>query len=124
MFTCISVILGMLPLSGASERTAMAICIGSVFFTNVLGAGLTAGRIWWISRTAASYLGRRSRRKYLDLTAIIIESGLMYPAALALVIIVYLIPSTPAVSVSICLAACYHIVVCSPNPNSIHPIAR
>jgi hypothetical protein len=37
----VSVILGMLPLSEASERTAMAICIGSVFFTNVLGAGLT-----------------------------------------------------------------------------------
>jgi hypothetical protein len=36
----------------------------------------------------------------------------MYPTGLALVVIVYLIPTTPTVSVSICLAACYHIVVC------------
>ncbi|KAJ7884135.1 hypothetical protein B0H14DRAFT_2564522 [Mycena olivaceomarginata] len=43
VFTCtISVTLGMLPLPESSERTAMAICIGSGFFTNVLGAGLTA----------------------------------------------------------------------------------
>jgi hypothetical protein len=38
----------------------------------------------------------------------------MYPAALALLIIVYLIPTTPVVSVLIVLAACYHIVVRSP----------
>ncbi|KAJ7347528.1 hypothetical protein DFH08DRAFT_868202 [Mycena albidolilacea] len=115
VFTCIGAILGMLPLSGTSERAAMAICIVSVFLTNVLGAGLAAGRIWWISRTAANYLGRRSRRRYLDLTAIIIESGLMYPTGLALVVIVYLIPTTPTVSVSICLAACYHIVGIAPT---------
>ncbi|KAJ7882626.1 hypothetical protein B0H14DRAFT_2565309 [Mycena olivaceomarginata] len=110
VLTCIGGLLGLLPLSGNAERAGMAVCIGTVFFTNVLGAGLAAGRIWWISRRAATFLGSRSRKKYLDLTAILLESGLMYPAALALLIIVYLIPTTPVVSVLIVLAACYHIV--------------
>ncbi|KAJ7816062.1 hypothetical protein B0H14DRAFT_1397607 [Mycena olivaceomarginata] len=115
VLTCIGGLLGLLPLSGNAERAGMAVCIGTVFFTNVLGAGLAAGRIWWISRRAATFLGSRSRKKYLDLTAILLESGLMYPAALALLIIVYLIPTTPVVSVLIVLAACYHIVGIAPT---------
>ncbi|KAK6995718.1 ras-GEF domain-containing protein [Favolaschia claudopus] len=115
IFTCIGAILGLLPLSGTSERAAMAVCIGSVFVTNVLGAGLAAGRIWWISRRAVTYLGRRSRKKYLDLTAILLESGLMYPVSLAIIVIVYLIPATPTVSVLVCLASCYHIAGIAPT---------
>ncbi|KAJ7347538.1 hypothetical protein DFH08DRAFT_960854 [Mycena albidolilacea] len=87
---------------------AVALLIVAYVFT-------CTGRIWWISRTAASYLGRRSRRKYLDLTTIMIGSALMYPAALALVIIVYLIPSILEVSMSICLAVCYHIFGVAPT---------
>jgi hypothetical protein len=40
MSISVSVTLGMVPLPESSERTAMAICIGSVLFMNVLGAGL------------------------------------------------------------------------------------
>ncbi|KAK7045025.1 hypothetical protein R3P38DRAFT_3389173 [Favolaschia claudopus] len=115
IFTCIGGILGLLPLSGTSERATMAVCIGTVFVTNVLGAGLAAGRIWWISRRAVTYLGRRSRKKYLDLTAILLESGLMYPVAFTITVIIFLIPSTPTVAVLICLAACYHIVGIAPT---------
>ncbi|KAJ7925566.1 hypothetical protein B0H13DRAFT_2314364 [Mycena leptocephala] len=115
IFTCIGAILGLLPLSGTSERAATAVCIGTVFFTNVLGAGLAAGRIWWISSRASNYLGRSTRKKYMDLTAIILESGLIYPTALAITVIVYLVPERPTAAVLICLAACYHIVAIAPT---------
>ncbi|KAJ7240642.1 hypothetical protein B0H12DRAFT_52148 [Mycena haematopus] len=113
--TCIGGIIGMLPLSGVPERAAMAVCIGTVFFTNVLGTGMVAGRIWWISRRAANYLGGRSRKRYSNLTAVMLESGLIYPAALALTVILFLIPATPTSSVLICLAACYHLVGIAPT---------
>ncbi|KAJ7336773.1 hypothetical protein DFH08DRAFT_1017836, partial [Mycena albidolilacea] len=115
VLTIVGGVVGLLPLSGTSERAAMAVCIGTVFFTNVLGSGLAAGRIWWISRRAANYLGRRSRKKYMDLTAILIESGLIYPTAFAITVIVFLIPSTPTSAVLICLAPCYHIVGIAPT---------
>lgn len=38
-------VVGLLPLSGTSERAAMAVCIGTVFFTNVLGSGLAGESI-------------------------------------------------------------------------------
>ncbi|KAF8155243.1 hypothetical protein K438DRAFT_1862840 [Mycena galopus ATCC 62051] len=113
--TCIAGIVGLLPLSGGSERAVPAVGVATIFFTNVLGAGLAAGRIWWISRRAVSYLGRRSRKKYADLTAVMLESGLIYPAALALTVIIFLIPQTPTVSVLVCLAACYHLVGIAPT---------
>ncbi|KAJ6582710.1 hypothetical protein DFH09DRAFT_1145761 [Mycena vulgaris] len=114
--TIIGAILGVLPLSGASERAAVAVCFGTTFFTNVLAAGLAAGRIWWISRRAAAVLGSRlRRRKYMDLTAIILESGLIYPAALIITLGCFLSPATPTVSVLICMAACYHIVAIAPT---------
>ncbi|KAF8143504.1 hypothetical protein K438DRAFT_1736378 [Mycena galopus ATCC 62051] len=115
VLTCIGGIVGLLPLSGVSERAAMAVCIATVFFTNVLGAGLAAGRIWWISRRAANYLGRRSRSNYSHLTAVMLESGLIYPATLAISVLIFVIPQTPLVSVLVCLAACYHLVGIAPT---------
>ncbi|KAJ7868121.1 hypothetical protein B0H13DRAFT_2351614 [Mycena leptocephala] len=123
IFTWIGAILGLLPLSGTSERAATAVCIGTVFFTNVLGAGLAAlnivlrlsGTKWWISSRASNYLGRSTRKKYMDLMAIILESGLIYPTALAITVIVYLVPERPTAAVLICLTACYHIVAIAPT---------
>ncbi|KAJ7780746.1 hypothetical protein DFH07DRAFT_439037 [Mycena maculata] len=115
VFTLIGGILGLLPLSGPPERAALGICVGTVFFTNVVAAALAAGRIWWITQRAAFFLGKRSRKKYLDLTAILIESGLIYPAALVVTIGCFLSPATPTVSVLICIAACYHIVGIAPT---------
>ncbi|KAJ7037675.1 hypothetical protein C8F04DRAFT_1092029 [Mycena alexandri] len=108
-------IMTLLPLSGTTERTSITLCIVTIFFTNVLSAGLAAGRIWWISRRAASYMGRRSQKKYMALTAILLESGLIYPAALLITIAVFITPSTPTNSVLVCIAACYHIVGIAPT---------
>ncbi|KAJ7444485.1 hypothetical protein FB451DRAFT_1413166 [Mycena latifolia] len=113
--TIVGGIVGLLPLSGSSERAAVAVCVGTTFFTNVLAAGLAAGRIWWISRRAAHFLGRNSRKKYMDLTAIILESGMIYPASLIITIGCFLSPTTPTVSVLICIGAVYHIVAIAPT---------
>ncbi|KAJ6557651.1 hypothetical protein B0H19DRAFT_1148279 [Mycena capillaripes] len=115
VLTIVGGVVGLLPLSGTSERAAMAVVIGTVFFTNVLGSGLAAGRIWWISRRATNYLGRRSRNRYVDLTAILLESGLIYPTVFTITVIVFLIPQTPTSSVLICLAPCYHLVGIAPT---------
>ncbi|KAJ7124648.1 hypothetical protein C8R43DRAFT_37539 [Mycena crocata] len=113
--TFIGGIVGLLPLSGSSERAAVAVCVGTTFFTNILAAGLAAGRIWWISRRAAFFLGRNSRKKYMDLTAIILESGMIYPASLLITIVCFLSPTAPTASVLICIGAVYHIVAIAPT---------
>ncbi|KAJ6566511.1 hypothetical protein B0H19DRAFT_1138028 [Mycena capillaripes] len=115
VFLLIGAVLGLLPLSGTPERAAMAVCVGTAFLTNVLGAGLAAGRIWWISQQGGNYLGRGTEKRYQHSTAILLESGLIYPATLALIIILYLIPQTPTVSVLVCLAVCYHVVGIAPT---------
>ncbi|KAJ6529729.1 hypothetical protein B0H19DRAFT_1193150 [Mycena capillaripes] len=113
--TLVGALLGLFPLSKTPERVVTIVCIATVFFTNVLGAGLAAERIWWISRQANNYLGRRTQKRYLDLPAILLESGLIYPASLLVVVIVYFIPRRPTFSVLTCLAACYHIVGIAPT---------
>ncbi|KAJ7914754.1 hypothetical protein B0H13DRAFT_2459434 [Mycena leptocephala] len=106
----VGAILGLLPLSGTTERAAAAVCILTEFLTNVLATTLAAWRIWWISRRAANFLGGDSRKKYMDLPAILLESGLIYPAVLFMGIIVFLSPSIPTAMVFICIAASYHLV--------------
>ncbi|KAJ7655884.1 hypothetical protein B0H17DRAFT_1098795 [Mycena rosella] len=115
--TLIGGILGNIPLSGPSQRAAVAVCIGTTFSTNVLASGLAAGRIWWISRRAATLLGRKSRMKmkYWDLTAILVESGVIYPAGLLITIALFLSPATPTVSVLISIGAVYHLVGIAPT---------
>jgi len=51
----------------------------------------------------------------MDLTAIILESGLIYPATLIITIVVYLVPATPTVAVLSCIAAAYHLVGIAPT---------
>ncbi|KAJ7846552.1 hypothetical protein B0H13DRAFT_2362917 [Mycena leptocephala] len=116
-YTCtlIGGILGIIPLSGTSERATTAVCMATIFCTNVLAASLAAGRIWYISRRIARLLGKNSRKKYMDLTAIILESGLIYPAGLVISVGIFLSPVTPTASVLICIAACYHIVGIAPT---------
>ncbi|KAJ7105858.1 hypothetical protein C8R44DRAFT_987487 [Mycena epipterygia] len=114
--TIIGGILGLLPLSGTSERAVTALCMGTIFCTNVLAASLAAGRIWWISRRIARLMrGRNPRKKYMDLTAIILESGLIYPFTLVIIIGIFLSPATSTSSVLIGIAACYHIVAIAPT---------
>ncbi|KAJ7655880.1 hypothetical protein B0H17DRAFT_1098788 [Mycena rosella] len=115
--TLIGGILGNIPLSGPSQRAAVAVCIGTIFSTNVLASGLAAGRIWWISRRAATLLGRKSRMKmkYWYLTAILVESGVIHPAGLIITIALFLSPATPTVSVLISIGALYHLVGIAPT---------
>ncbi|KAF7364218.1 Rtt106 domain-containing protein [Mycena sanguinolenta] len=114
--TIIGGFLGLLPLSGRSERIALVLAYGTTFFTNTLASLLAAGRIWWMSRQIAMLLGKRkAQSKYMDLTAIILESGLIYPAILIITIVVYLVPATPTVAVLSCIAAAYHLVGIAPT---------
>ncbi|KAF7333528.1 Rtt106 domain-containing protein [Mycena venus] len=118
--TMIGGFLGLLPLSGSSERVALVLAYGTTFFTNVMASLLAAGRIWWISRRIAILLGKRkAQSRYMDLTAIILESGLIYPATLILTIVVYLVPATPTVAVLSCIAAAYHLVARGIAPTMI-----
>ncbi|KAJ7054214.1 hypothetical protein C8F01DRAFT_1259959 [Mycena amicta] len=86
LLNIVGVIIGALPLVGPSERIAISVCIGTTFFTNVVASSLAAGRIWWISRRASCVLSRGARRRYSNLTAILLESGLIYPASIIVVI--------------------------------------
>ncbi|KAJ7437889.1 hypothetical protein B0H11DRAFT_2106082 [Mycena galericulata] len=108
-------IVGALPLLGPSQRTAIAVCIGTTFLTNVVASSLAAGRIWWISRRASFVLSRTSRRTYANLTAILVESGCIYPISIIIVLILFVVPSTPTISVLISIAPVYHIVGISPT---------
>ncbi|KAJ7772239.1 hypothetical protein B0H16DRAFT_166486 [Mycena metata] len=114
--TIIGGILGIIPLSGTSERVATAACMLTIFCTNIIASSLAAGRIWWMSRRIARLQGRtNARRKYRDLTAIMLESGLIYPAALAISFGIFVSPATSTTSVLICIAVCYHIVGIAPT---------
>ncbi|KAJ7728198.1 hypothetical protein B0H16DRAFT_243889 [Mycena metata] len=112
--TLVAGILSLVPLSRAATRVAVAVIIAATFVTNVSAASLAAGRIWWISHRVALFLGRNSRQEYDNLTAILLESGLIYPASLIITIVVFLSPA-PAVSDLICLAGVYHIVAIAPT---------
>ncbi|KAJ3966451.1 hypothetical protein EV361DRAFT_566813 [Lentinula raphanica] len=61
--------------------------------------GLIAGKIWWIDRRFnASYggTGRRSLHKYArSVLAIILESGVLYPVAIFVALLVGLTPNSP-----------------------------
>ncbi|KAJ6606122.1 hypothetical protein DFH09DRAFT_1119346 [Mycena vulgaris] len=50
-------------------------------FTTVILMVLTAGRIWWIARTARTLLGRAVTSKYYTACAMILESGAIYCAS-------------------------------------------
>ncbi|KAJ7092257.1 hypothetical protein C8R44DRAFT_990341 [Mycena epipterygia] len=116
--TIVGGIVGLLPLPGTSERVATAVCMGTIFFTNVLSSSLAAGRIWYISRRLARLMGGRNpRKKYMDLTAILLESGLIYPITLVVIIALFVAPtaSTSTFSVLVGVAVCYHIVAIAPT---------
>ncbi|KAF7339171.1 Rtt106 domain-containing protein [Mycena venus] len=112
--TLIASVVVALPLSQAAKQPAVAVIVAATFATNVSAASLAAGRIWWISHRTALFIGRTSRRKFDNLTAIILESGLIYPASLIVNIAVrFLSPATfPFLT---CIAGAYHIVAIAPT---------
>ncbi|KAJ6560235.1 hypothetical protein B0H19DRAFT_111262 [Mycena capillaripes] len=109
-------IVGLLPLLGPSQRAAVSVCIGTTFLTNVVASSLAAGRIWWISRrTSSSILSQNSRRTYANITAILVESGCIYPISIIVVLIPSLLRAASTQSVLITIAPVYHIVGISPT---------
>ncbi|KAF7364224.1 Rtt106 domain-containing protein [Mycena sanguinolenta] len=114
--TIIGALLGLFPLSDRSERAALVLASATTFFTNTSASLLAAGRIWWMSRQVAMSLGKRkAQSKYMDLTAIILESGLMYPAILIITMVFLLVPAAPTVAVLPCIAVAYHLVGIAPT---------
>ncbi|KAJ7453171.1 hypothetical protein FB451DRAFT_1520346 [Mycena latifolia] len=65
--------------------------------TNVLVTGLTAGRIWWICRQARAYLKTDAQKQYVSSISIVVESGVMYSAAVLTYLILGAIPSAEVV---------------------------
>ncbi|KIK65849.1 hypothetical protein GYMLUDRAFT_93695 [Collybiopsis luxurians FD-317 M1] len=58
-------------------------------FVNMLVTCLIAGRIWWISwKMTASYGRKGSRQKYRRAVIIFLESGLLYPVSILVVLVV------------------------------------
>ncbi|KAJ7486961.1 hypothetical protein FB451DRAFT_1535267 [Mycena latifolia] len=112
---------GLLPLSGSSERAAVAVCVVTTFFTNVLAAGL-AGEVVHYAPTAHELDGPTSSRTNLklaqkvhgldgyhtrkrdDISRISPPHHRCRPS-----------PATPTVSVLICIGAVYHIVAIAPT---------
>ncbi|KAJ7732924.1 hypothetical protein DFH07DRAFT_968198 [Mycena maculata] len=66
----------------------------SVFTTFVL-MGLSAGRIWWLARSARQVMGRKITGKYYTICAMILESGALYcVGGIAYVIVAEIYPAT------------------------------
>ncbi|KAJ7860323.1 hypothetical protein B0H13DRAFT_1901022 [Mycena leptocephala] len=57
----------------------------------------SAGRIWWICRKARAYLKTDTQRRYVSTIAIVVESGVMYSAAVSTYLILGAIPSASIV---------------------------
>ncbi|KAJ6562118.1 hypothetical protein B0H19DRAFT_1143619 [Mycena capillaripes] len=60
---------------------------GFALLTNVVLLGLTVGRIWYKRRQAAVLLGATLQRRYTTTLEIVLESGLVYVAAVLLYLI-------------------------------------
>ncbi|KAJ7124646.1 hypothetical protein C8R43DRAFT_1135593 [Mycena crocata] len=110
----ITIFVGLLPLSGSSQPARLGVAVIATFLTNVFGAGLTAGRIWWISRRVTLLLGGKSHKRYSNLIAIIIESGMIYPVSL-IILLAFWLSEAPDVSLRICGAVTNHIVAIAPT---------
>ncbi|KAF7313887.1 Ras-GEF domain-containing protein [Mycena chlorophos] len=112
--TMIGGFLDVLPLPPAAARGALTVGYGGVFLTNVLSSTLAAGRIWFMSRSFARLMGTKRRKRYMELIAIILESGLIYPFLLIITIVMFLSPA-PTVGVLVCIALAYHLVGIAPT---------
>ncbi|KAJ7590749.1 hypothetical protein C8J56DRAFT_541287 [Mycena floridula] len=93
----------------------------ATFMTNVLATSLTAGRIAWISRTAARLLPTHTKRRYDTSCAIMLETGIIYPLTLVVLVIctvVYGALATTEVSTiayNLVVAILYQVVGIAPT---------
>ncbi|KAF9066447.1 hypothetical protein BDP27DRAFT_1011583 [Rhodocollybia butyracea] len=71
----------------ASLQTASAISFSFLIvnlLTNLILTGLIAGRIWWISKETRRALGGADDKRIGSIATMVLESGLLYPVALAI----------------------------------------
>ncbi|KAF7368226.1 hypothetical protein MVEN_00142500 [Mycena venus] len=82
------VVFGLDPTLPANPFLALSLA------TNILVTAMTAGRIWWIYRTARVYLQADVQRRYVSAMSILVESGVLYSATVLAYLILGAIPST------------------------------
>ncbi|CAK5276367.1 unnamed protein product [Mycena citricolor] len=102
-----------LPLPVRGQQAAVATAVASAFITNVGATSLAAFRIWTISRRARGFREESNRVFYANITAIIVESGLVYPAVLLLTCVLFLFHDT-FIAVLVGVAAVYQVVGIAP----------
>ncbi|KAJ7582193.1 hypothetical protein C8J56DRAFT_1056339 [Mycena floridula] len=68
-------------------EAALITFLSATFVTNVVTVLLTGGRIWWITRKARKLLDKTIQKRYNTATAVILESGILYPGVSILAVI-------------------------------------
>ncbi|KAJ7732926.1 hypothetical protein DFH07DRAFT_990523 [Mycena maculata] len=54
------------------------VAVVTSLLTTLILMGLSAGRIWWLARTASQTMGRKITGRYYAISAMILESGALY----------------------------------------------
>ncbi|KAF7313900.1 Rtt106 domain-containing protein [Mycena chlorophos] len=103
-----------LPLSASGSRIALSVAYSGVVGTNVLASTLTAGRIWFLSRRLGRFLPEVDYQPYARLSAIVLESGLMYPLVLLVTLVIFLC-AAPTTAVLVPMAIAYQLVGIAPT---------
>ncbi|KAJ7574577.1 hypothetical protein C8J56DRAFT_978622 [Mycena floridula] len=75
--------------NGILAQAGLIAFIASTVMTNLVTVGLIAGRIWWISREAKAFLGKSARNGYSIATAILLESGILYPLIFIVAVVTF-----------------------------------
>jgi len=110
---CASLLVTVFGAAGQGNR-AVIIAAATSLFTNIIAASLAAGRIWWIGRQARAMLGKDVQIKYRASFAILLESGLLYPAVLLLAVVFFIAPVAAVGTLSF-LAMSYQLVGIAPT---------
>jgi len=89
MFTYACTITASILAFTAYETPGFVSGMAMTFFTNIIAISLTAGRIWWISRQDRALLGHNAQGRYKTAIAILLESGIIYPISLLVLVLAY-----------------------------------
>ncbi|KAJ7579924.1 hypothetical protein C8J56DRAFT_759289, partial [Mycena floridula] len=75
-----------------------------------------AGRIWWITEKAQVLLSEQTKKRYNTATAVILESGMIYPMLL-LVVVIIVFAFGGSLGSSVFIGLIYQVVVsiCPPS---------
>ncbi|KAJ7590026.1 hypothetical protein C8J56DRAFT_936699, partial [Mycena floridula] len=110
----IIIVAGFVDLVHSGKRELVAICLGTMFSTNVYATCLAAGRIWWINRKVRSETKRPRQKLFQALPVILLESGFIYPIAMLIGVTSFFFP-TRGIATLISIASCYQLVDIAPT---------